>query len=82
MPDFAVPAAYAAQLVRSPVQAPFPEVPPPPPRPRPSASQMYTGQPPLEKKQTYTMQTANGPVPFEPDSVTHFNVYDDRVFEC
>ena len=70
MPDFAVPAAYAAQLVRSPVQAPFPEVPPPPPRPRPSASQ-----------QTYTLPTANGPMPFEPDSVTHYNVYDEKVFE-
>ena len=65
VPDPTLPTIYAAQFVRSPVQAPFPAA------PRPSSSQMYTGPepPPPPRKQVYSAQTMNGPMPFEPDSV-------------
>ena len=85
MPDLTLPTTYAAQFVYSPATpSPF-APPPPPPRPRPSVGQMYTGlppPPPEKKMKAFTLVTANGPMPFEPDSVTEYYVRDETVHEC
>ncbi len=67
-PDHTVPIRYAAPFVRSPLSAP-PPAPPAPPAPPP-------------RRQPYTVNTAVGPMPYEPDSVMFVNVLGDDRCEC